>query len=125
MGNRSRGVCQYRRRVRHLFCIAGYRQSYSCRCLCTGLSAKTGADSGWYPSTTGNREERICLQTRFRRITKVIKLIQHQIMSFTNETIQQKLIEKFGTDIIEFHQSYDILTFDINPEKTREVIQFL
>lgn len=46
-------------------------------------------------------------------------------MSLTNETIQQKLIEKFGTDIIEFHQSYDILTFEINPEKTREVIQFL
>ena len=46
-------------------------------------------------------------------------------MSLTNEIIQQKLVEKFGTDIIEFHQSHDILTFEINPEKNHEIIEFL
>jgi len=46
-------------------------------------------------------------------------------MSLTNEIIQQKLMEKFATDIIEFHQSYDILIFEVNPEKTHEIIQFL
>ena len=46
-------------------------------------------------------------------------------MSLTNETIQQKLIEKFGTDIIEYHQSYDILTFEIKSDKNIEILRFL
>lgn len=46
-------------------------------------------------------------------------------MSLDTQYIQNALLDKFGLAIYEFHQSHDILTFEIEPSKMHEVIQFL
>lgn len=46
-------------------------------------------------------------------------------MSLENTNIEQKLVEAFGTDIIEFHQLHDILTLEIKSSKNHEIIKFL
>lgn len=46
-------------------------------------------------------------------------------MSLDNQTIQKKLVDTFGLDIIEFHESHDILTFEINSKKNHEIIKYL
>jgi NADH-quinone oxidoreductase subunit C len=46
-------------------------------------------------------------------------------MAITNEIIQQKLTEKFGDDIVNFHEPYGMLTFEAPKEINLKVLQFL
>ncbi len=46
-------------------------------------------------------------------------------MSLTNETIQQKLQEKFGESVFRFEESYGMLSFEAAKENNLKVLQFL
>jgi len=46
-------------------------------------------------------------------------------MALTNETIQQKLTEKFGADVSNFEEPYGLLTFEAPKELNLKVLQFL
>jgi len=46
-------------------------------------------------------------------------------MSLTNENIQKTLIENFGLNVSEFHQSHDILTFNVAAASLFDIIKFL
>src|SRR3954463_2323210 len=46
-------------------------------------------------------------------------------MSLTNETIQQKLAEKFGEALTDWYQPYGMLTFTAPKELNLKVLQFL
>ena len=46
-------------------------------------------------------------------------------MTVTNETIQQKLAEKFGDLVFHFEESYGMLTFEASRENNLKVLQFL
>lgn len=46
-------------------------------------------------------------------------------MSLTNETIQQKLTEKFGTDVTGFEESYGMLSFEAPKDLNLKVLSFL
>lgn len=46
-------------------------------------------------------------------------------MSLETTYIQNALVDKFGMAIVEFHQSHDILTFEIEASRIHEVMQFL
>jgi NADH-quinone oxidoreductase subunit C len=48
-----------------------------------------------------------------------------QKMSLTNETIQQKLQEKFGEAVFNFEDSYGMLSFEAAKENNLKVLQFL
>lgn len=47
------------------------------------------------------------------------------MMSLEISYIQNALVEKFGVAVIEFYTLHDIVTFEIEPSKLHEVIQFL
>jgi len=46
-------------------------------------------------------------------------------MSLTNDTIKQKLVEKFGEQVSHFEEPYDMLTFEAPKEMNLKVMQFL
>lgn len=46
-------------------------------------------------------------------------------MALTNEIIQQKLIEKFGEQLVNFEEPYGMLTFEAPKEMNLKVLQFL
>ncbi|NCI47461.1 NADH-quinone oxidoreductase subunit C [Sediminibacterium sp. WSJ-3] len=46
-------------------------------------------------------------------------------MALTNETIQQKLTEKFGEAVFHFEESYGMLSFEAAKENNLKVMQFL
>ncbi len=46
-------------------------------------------------------------------------------MSLTNETIQQKLTEKFGEDLTDWQEPYGMLTFTAPKDLNLKVLQFL
>jgi NADH-quinone oxidoreductase subunit C len=46
-------------------------------------------------------------------------------MALTNETIKEKLIEKFGTALSDFEEPYGMLTFTAPKEMNLKVMQFL
>jgi NADH-quinone oxidoreductase subunit C len=46
-------------------------------------------------------------------------------MALTNETIQQKLVEKFGAGVTAFEEPYGMLTFEAPKEMNLKVLQFL
>lgn len=46
-------------------------------------------------------------------------------MSLNNETIQQKLVEKFGAQVTAFEEPYGMLTFEAPKEMNLKVLQFL
>lgn len=46
-------------------------------------------------------------------------------MALTNETIQQKLTEKFGDAVFHFEEPYGMLTFEASKENNLKVLQFL
>ncbi|MFX8278005.1 NADH-quinone oxidoreductase subunit C, partial [Acinetobacter baumannii] len=46
-------------------------------------------------------------------------------MSLTNERIQQKLTEKFGESVSNFHESFGLLSFEAPKEMNLKVLQFL
>lgn len=47
------------------------------------------------------------------------------IMVLTNETIQQRLTEKFGELVFHFEESYGMLSFEASKENNLKIIQFL
>ena len=46
-------------------------------------------------------------------------------MSLTNDTIKEKLIEKFGEQVSNFEEPYGMLTFEIPKDMNLKVMQFL
>jgi NADH-quinone oxidoreductase subunit C len=46
-------------------------------------------------------------------------------MALTNDTIQQKLKEKFGSEVLNFEEQYGLLTFEAPKELNLKVLQFL
>ncbi len=46
-------------------------------------------------------------------------------MALTNQTIQEVLIEKFGTEVSNFTEPYGMLTFEASKEINLKVLQFL
>ncbi len=46
-------------------------------------------------------------------------------MALTNETIREKLIEKFGEEVTGFEESYGMLTFTSDKNLNLKVLQFL
>lgn len=46
-------------------------------------------------------------------------------MALTNDTIKQKLIEKFGDNVYNFEEPYGMLTFETPKEANLKVMQFL
>ncbi len=46
-------------------------------------------------------------------------------MPFTNESVQQSLIEKFGDSVSGFHEPYGMLTFEAPKEMNLKVLQYL
>jgi NADH-quinone oxidoreductase subunit C len=46
-------------------------------------------------------------------------------MSLTNEYIQGRLSEKFGTDVSDFEETFGIFSFNIKAEKNIQALQFL
>ncbi len=46
-------------------------------------------------------------------------------MALTNETIRQKLIEKFGEEVTGFEEPYGMLTFTSDKNLNLKVLQFL
>ena len=46
-------------------------------------------------------------------------------MSLTNETVQQKLTEKFGEEFFRFEESYGMLSFEAPKDQNLKVLQFL
>jgi NADH-quinone oxidoreductase subunit C len=46
-------------------------------------------------------------------------------MALTNDTIQQKLTEKFGEAVFHFEEPYGMLTFETSKENNLKVMQFL
>ena len=46
-------------------------------------------------------------------------------MSLTNDTIKQKLVEKFGEQVTHFEEPYDMLSFEAPKEMNLKVMQFL
>ncbi|MBS1565644.1 MAG: NADH-quinone oxidoreductase subunit C [Bacteroidetes bacterium] len=46
-------------------------------------------------------------------------------MSLTNDTIKQKLVEKFGEQVSRFEEPYGLLTFEAPKELNLKVMQFL
>ncbi len=47
------------------------------------------------------------------------------IMSLTNDTIKQRLVEKFGEQVSHFEEPYGMLTFEAPKEMNLKVMQFL
>ena len=47
------------------------------------------------------------------------------MMGLTNETIKQRLTEKFGEAIFHFDESYGMLSFEASKENNLKVLQFL
>ncbi len=46
-------------------------------------------------------------------------------MALNNETIQKKLVEKFGEGFFQFEESYGMLSFEASKENNLKVLQFL
>jgi NADH-quinone oxidoreductase subunit C len=46
-------------------------------------------------------------------------------MSLTNDTIKQRLVEKFGEQVSQFEEPYGLLTFEAPKEMNLKVMQFL
>lgn len=46
-------------------------------------------------------------------------------MSLTNDTVKQRLIEKFGDTVFNFEEPYGMLTFEAPKENNLKVLQFL
>ena len=46
-------------------------------------------------------------------------------MAITNEQIQQKLTEKFGEDVLNFEETYGMLSFEAPKEQNLKVLQYL
>lgn len=46
-------------------------------------------------------------------------------MALESSVIQQKVMDQFGTSVSDFIPLHDILTFEVNPQAIKEVIQFL
>lgn len=46
-------------------------------------------------------------------------------MSLTNEYIQERLTEQFGTDVSDFEETFGIFSFNVTAEKNIQLLQFL